>query len=153
MKFIMVLDRNLYHQQEKSTAFWVFLPITFIAFFLLFSFLLTFKKVLRYVFMWKCNSWVHRFNVWMSRDATLWHENWQVEYLSLYFVSKVLHWCKIHVSLISPYNRCHSLRVYLQVNKWLQNALNLLDWGWKDSNHGLGPISTKQTSCPYKFAR
>lgn len=44
--------------------------------------------------------------------------------------------------------RFHSLRTYLQVQKWLGIDLSPTDWGWKMTGSGLAPITTNKDPAP-----
>lgn len=44
--------------------------------------------------------------------------------------------------------RFHSLRTYLQVQKWLGIDLPPTDWGWKKTENGLAPIATNKDPAP-----
>ncbi|GBO23878.1 hypothetical protein AVEN_84705-1 [Araneus ventricosus] len=47
--------------------------------------------------------------------------------------------------------REHSLRAYLQVELWSGFAKSHLDWGWKETKHGLFPITTHKEPTPPAF--
>ncbi|GBM93930.1 hypothetical protein AVEN_111803-1 [Araneus ventricosus] len=44
--------------------------------------------------------------------------------------------------------REHSLRAYLQVQLWGGFAESPLDWGWKETKHGLFPVTTHKEPAP-----
>ncbi|GBM36239.1 hypothetical protein AVEN_71947-1 [Araneus ventricosus] len=53
----------------------------------------------------------------------------------------------IQKSLVKNFNlasltREHSLRAYLQVKLWSGFAKSISDWGWKETKHGLFPVTT-----------
>lgn len=48
----------------------------------------------------------------------------------------------------SPAARQHSLRTYYQVQKWIGVKKDALDWGWKQRNGNLEPVTTYQEPIP-----
>lgn len=44
--------------------------------------------------------------------------------------------------------RQHSLRTYYQINMWIGNEKNPLDWGQKSNKYGLVPISKNKDPTP-----
>ena len=44
--------------------------------------------------------------------------------------------------------RQHCFRVYMQVQMWLGNQMNPLNWGWQASKFGLAPIPTTREPAP-----
>jgi len=44
--------------------------------------------------------------------------------------------------------RQHSLRTYHQIQMWIGNEKNPLDWGWKNTKYGLVPITTNKDAAP-----
>ncbi|GBM22410.1 hypothetical protein AVEN_221483-1 [Araneus ventricosus] len=49
----------------------------------------------------------------------------------------------------APYE--HSLRAYLQVQLWSGFAKSPSDWGWKETKHGLFPVTTHKEPAPPAF--
>ncbi|GBM47599.1 hypothetical protein AVEN_77038-1 [Araneus ventricosus] len=45
----------------------------------------------------------------------------------------------------------HSVRAYLQVQLWSGFAKSPLDWGWKETKHGLFPVTTHKEPAPPAF--
>lgn len=44
--------------------------------------------------------------------------------------------------------RQHCFRTYLQVQMWLGNEIDPLNWGWQATRHGLVPITTLKDAAP-----
>lgn len=47
----------------------------------------------------------------------------------------------------------HIFRVYLQVQKWLGNTLNPIEWGWKTDKNGITPIYSSESLLPPDFMK
>ncbi|GBM12521.1 hypothetical protein AVEN_188695-1 [Araneus ventricosus] len=47
--------------------------------------------------------------------------------------------------------RQHCLRTYLQIQMWLGQMMNELNWGWQTTKHDLAPVTTIKDSGPQSF--
>ena len=63
---------------------------------------------------------------------------------------------KFNIAVLPPTSAAaeqHSLRTYFQVQTWMDNDLNPLDWGWEKKNGQYMPIMTTQNPAPDELMR